>query len=103
MKLFEEFKLYENLFEGDEVEPLNENNMTDMVRSIRAEIAQLEAEKAADTDPYSAVYYDEQIAACKAELAQLAYLAPDKVAARKAAAEKETEANCLFLPSRQHR
>lgn len=90
MKLFEEFKLYENLF--DSTEALNESNMSDMVRSIKAEIAQLEADKAADTDPYSAVYYDEQIEACKAELAQLAYLAPEKVAARKVAAEKEAVA-----------
>jgi hypothetical protein len=99
MKLFEEFKLYENLF--DSAEALNESNMSDMVRSIKAEIAQLEADKAADADPYSTVYYDEQIEACKAELAQLAYLAPDKVAARKAAAEKEAVADEIQSRLRQ--
>ena len=70
---------------------LKEDNMADMRRSIRAEIAQLEAEKAADTDPYSAVYYDEQIAACKAELAQLADLAPSKATAKKRALKAERE------------
>lgn len=67
----------------DNKKPLKEDNMADMRRSIRAEIAELEAEKAADTDPTSAVYYDEKIAACKAELAHLSDIAPTRATAKK--------------------
>lgn len=70
MKLHEEFKLWENMWE----QPLTEDNVVNMVelrRGIKAEIDRLEAEKAADTDPTSAYYYDEEIAAYKAELAEL--------------------------------
>ena len=79
MKLHEEFKLWENMWDQD----LKEDNMADMRRSIRAEIAKLKADKAADTDPTSAVYYDEKIAAAKAELDHLSDIAPTKATAKK--------------------
>lgn len=70
MKLYEEFKLWENMWD----QPLTEDSMVNMVelrRGIKSEIARLKAEKAEDTDPTSAYYYDEEIAACEAELAEL--------------------------------
>ena len=98
MKLYEEFKLWENMWE----QPLTEDNVVNMVelrRGIKAEIARLAAEKAADTDPTSAVYYDEEIAAYKAELAELERKYPitdagkkrKQAASEKAALEAEKE------------
>ena len=96
MKLHEEFSLYENMWE----QPLREDNMADMRRSIRAEIAELEAEKAADTDPTSAVYYDEKIAACKAELSHLSNIAPTKATAKKRELAAQREAAAKRIESR---
>lgn len=69
----------------------SEDNMARMRRQIRAEIAKLEAEKAADTDPTSAYYYDEKIKACWAELRELGIIAPTPATAKKRAIKAEQE------------
>ena len=82
MKLHEEFKLWENMWDR----PLTDDSIVNMVelrRGIKAEIARLEAEKAADTDPTGAVYYDEEIAEYKAELAELERKYPITYAGKK--------------------
>ena len=52
MKLHEEFKLWENMWDQTLTEDKDSIvNMVELRRGIKAEIARLEAEKAADTDP----------------------------------------------------
>ena len=92
MKLHEEFKLFENMWE----QSLKEDNMADLKRGIRTEIAEYEAEKAAD--PANAWDWDEKIAAAKAELAELDRKYPtaakarkQELAAKKAALEAENK------------
>ena len=77
MKLHEEFKLWENMWE----QPLKEDNIADLKKGIKAEIAEYEAEKAADPD--NAWDYDKKIKAAKAELAELNRKYPTPAIAKK--------------------
>lgn len=120
----EEFKLYENLFEEttsskehpwmkdvplkyedtnseyihESSEQPKQDNLARMRRQIRDEIAGYEIEKAFDPD--NAWDYDDKIEACKAELAQLANLAPSKATLKRRAIKAEKEKQLKELQRR---